>query len=200
MAKVSAFERDAAAAEKRIASKSGEIEQFRAELGRGVEDQFMPKGTKVTPVQTERTPAGRAQNRAVTPEGSPVDMDVEFRIDFPDETRKKLGLGARNPSSPQSGTIKLDGIEVQGSQFTMLEHKEVETIWESSHFGNDLEQAAHKIDAMINRDVAIASEMPKCAGVTYTSNEPKLVTLINERVALLPRSVRDRLSVAAKVK
>ncbi len=198
--KVETVERDIEKAERRIKKTSGEREEAVQALGENVQSEYMPADTKVTAVKTERTSAGRGQSRAVTPEDSPVGMDVEFRVDLPDSSRSKLGLPRRDPRNPQRGTIKFDGIEPQGSKFKILEHKEVESIWERSHFGRNRNVAEHEIDQILNRHIGICDEIPKCAGVTFSSNDARLVDLMNERIATLPHSVRARVSFGAEVR
>jgi hypothetical protein len=198
--KVETFERDVERAERGITQKSGELDEARQVLGEHVQSEYMPPDTKVKAVQTERTSAGRGQSRGVTPEDSPVGMDVEFRVDLPDSSRSKLGLPRRDPKNPQRGTIKFDGIEPQGSKFKILEHKEVESIWERSHFGRDRQLAEREIDEILNRHIGICDEIPKCSGVTFSSNDARLVDLMNERISILPRTVRERVSFGAVVK
>ncbi len=151
--------------------ESPEAIEARKKLARDFSKQSLPEGSEVRTRRVQRTEAGRAQQ-------AETGLDVELDITLPDGTR----------FSP-------DGVKYVGSnKYVFLEHKEVLTIWEKSHFSRPT--AIPELDAMLNRHAQIFLKLkPKgCASFFYsTGSSQELANLIAERISLLPRWAREAL-------
>lgn len=155
---------------------TAEGEQARNQLARDIKRRMPgdPKRVKVEIKRIERTEAGRGQIEAVTPEGTGVAMEDEFVITLEDGTK-----------------FNADGFQTLSSnpkKYLLLEHKEVLTVWERSHFARDV--AVHELDLMLNRhaDIFLKLEKSGCAGFQYSTNSAELANLLAERIALMRRS------------
>ncbi|MGH8547071.1 MAG: eCIS core domain-containing protein [Methylococcales bacterium] len=175
----------------RLQKESKQAESARRELAAAVE-QRMPAGTKVRVVRTERSEAGIAQGRAATRKGAPVDPDIEYEIDLPDQLRSAAGLTVPEKGAARAkGTFKPDDIRFlgeKGDKYLFMDHKEVQTVWEKSYYAS--EKARPQLRAMLERHLDIARAMqPNCRGFAYTTNEPKLANLLAEEIAAIRKSV-----------
>ena len=155
---------------------TAEGEQARNQLARDIKRRMPgdPKRVKVEIKRIERTEAGRGQIEAVTPEGTGVAMEDEFVITLEDGTKFNADGFQTLPSNPK--------------KYLLLEHKEVLTVWERSHFARDV--AVHELDLMLNRhaDIFLKLEKSGCAGFQYSTNSAELANLLAERIALMRRS------------
>ncbi len=151
--------------------ESPEAVKAREKLARDFADHSLPEGSEVRARRTQRTEAGRAQEVA-------TGLDAELDITLPDGTR----------FSP-------DGVKYVGrNKYVFLEHKEVLTIWEKSHFSRAT--TIPELDAMLARHAEIFSKLKPngCAGFFYSTGSSELANLLAERIALMPRWAREALS------
>jgi hypothetical protein len=142
------------------------VKEARRELA-GQMRQRLPKGSKVDTVSIERTEAGRAQVREVTPEKAPVGMDVELKIELPDGT-----------------TFKPDGVKfLNRNEYVFQEHKEVMTVWENSHFSKPA--ARRELEVMLQERADIYTQLKDygCKGFSFTTNDKNLADLIAEIIS-----------------
>jgi hypothetical protein len=143
-----------------------EITQARADLAEQVAKRSLPEGSEVSTVRIERTPAGHAQSASVTPKGSSVTMDVELKIKLPDGT-----------------TFKPDGLEYLDSKYyQFLEHKEVMTIWEKSHFSKDIARRELEIMLVERAEIYLKLKEYGCVGFKLSTNSPELQDLLAELI------------------
>jgi hypothetical protein len=175
--KVSAHERD-------IGRGLGAEEQAaRRELEADVEKR-LPSGSKVKTVYTESTEAGHAQGRAAARSGEILNPDIEYRIDLPDDVRRRAGLPTRDPAKPTKGTFKPDDIRffgAHGERYLFTDNKFVGTIWEESYYSTA--EAGPKIRALLERDLRIAEALqPRCLGFAYNTNDHDLANLLTEEI------------------
>jgi hypothetical protein len=144
----------------------------------------LPEGSRTATVRTERSEAGRAQNRAAAREGEIVDPEIEYRIDLPDNVRQRAGLPARSSNAPTKGTFKPDDIKFygkEGENYLFIDHKHVGTVWEDSFYSSAA--ARPKIRAMLERDLRIGEALqPRCKGFAYTTDDPNLAKLLTEEI------------------
>ena len=146
-----------------------EVAEARARLASDFQQKYLPEGSKVRTREIPRTEAGRAQQRAVTPEGSKVLMDVELDVVLPSGTR-----------------FAPDGVEFVGrDRYLFLEHKEVLTAWEKSSFSRA--GKVEELDAMLSRHAEIYLQLKEkgCAGFQYSTNTKELADLLAERISLM---------------
>jgi hypothetical protein len=132
---------------------------------------------------------------------SVFDLDVE--LDFPDRIRRRLGLPLRNPSKPKLGVVGADGLSfgsldnyfIPSDKYLLLEHKEIETIWENSHYAR--ENAIKQLDDILQKhlDVARILQPYGCMGFAYSTNEKELARLLAERIHALGEKGSVRLIV-----
>jgi len=146
-----------------------EAVRAREELARDFARDSLPEGSEVTARRVQRTEAGRAQFAA-------TDLDAELDITLPDGTR-----------------FAPDGVKYYGKKYGFLEHKEVLTIWEKSHFSR--QTTIPDLDAMLTRHAEIASKLKPngCVGFFYSTGSEELANLIAERIAAMPRWARELL-------
>lgn len=126
----------------------------------------LPKGSTASTVSIERTEAGRAQVRVITPEGSTTAMDVELKIKLPD-----------------GRTFKPDGVELfKTGHYMFQEHREVLTIWEKSHYSRAV--ARRDLEILLQERAGIYRTLKPygCAGFQFTTNDENLATLIAELI------------------
>lgn len=142
-------------------SKIKEVAEARKELAVQMQRR-LPKGTKVSTVSIERTEAGQAQVRAVTPSDAPVGMDVELKIKLPDGT-----------------VFKPDGVQFKGAKdFLFQEHKEVMTIWENSHFSKPIARRELEVMLQERADIYLKLKDSGCLGFLFTTNDNDLADLL----------------------
>ena len=116
----------------------------------------------------QRTEAGRAQTRAVTPTESPGAVEHELVIELRD----------------QNLTFSPDGLEPAGDgHYAFLEHKEAFSVWERP----DLTRTSkiNEFRAMMERDAGIQRRLARygCEGFTYSTNSPDLLDIFAELIA-----------------
>jgi hypothetical protein len=128
---------------------------------------------EVTLRRIQRTEAGRAQSRAVTPEDSPGAIEHELVITIRD----------------QNITFSPDGVEPLGEgHYAFREHKEVLSVWERP----DLTRASRikEFRAMMERDVIIQRWLSEydCDGFIYSTNSRDVLYIFAELIAEFKRS------------
>ena len=119
--------------------------EARSELAAAVRDR-LPPGSRVFTPTIERTDAGRAQAKAVSPTDSDVAIDVELDI--------RLATTSRFPTGIQ---FKPDGIRfMRKDKYMFLEHKEVMTIWQKSHYSREFAKRELEIMLRQRADIYLA--------------------------------------------
>lgn len=133
----------------------------------------LPPGSRVFTPTIERTDAGRAQASVVSPEDSEVAIDVELDIRLPTTSRFPSGI-----------QFKPDGIRfMRKGKYIFLEHKEVMTIWQQSHYSREF--AVREIEIMLRQraDIFLDLQSYGCVGFQFSSNSDDLADVIAGSVA-----------------
>lgn len=121
----------------------------------------------------ERTDAGRAQARVVSPKAAEVAIDVELDIRLPATSR--FPTGAR---------FKPDGIRfLPKRSYLFLEHKEVLTIWINSHYPRNFAKRELEILIRHRADIDLELRPYGCVGFQFSSNSNNLSDVIADVVS-----------------
>lgn len=159
-----------------------ELREARSELADAVR-QLLPRGSRVFTPTIERTDAGRAQAKAVSPRDSSVAMDVELDIRSPTSSRFPGGI-----------QFKPDGIRfLPKKRYLFLEHKEVMTIWRRSNYGR--EDVPYELEQKVRRNADIYLDLCPygCAGFQYTCDKNDLADIIADMISRIGGAGRQGL-------
>lgn len=116
----------------------------------------------------EGTDVGRAQANAVGPGDSDVAMDVELDIRLPTTSRFPGGV-----------RFKPDGIRfMRNRKYMFLEHKEVMTLWQRSHYSRDFAKRELEIMLRQRADIFLDLQSFGCVGFQFSSNSDDLSDVI----------------------
>jgi hypothetical protein len=149
-----------------------ELHEARSEFAAAVRER-LPPGSRVFTPTIERTDAGRAQAKAVSPADADVAIDVELDIWLPTTSRFPAGI-----------RFKPDGIRfMRKRKYVFLEHKEVLTIWNKSHYSREF--ARREIEMMLRQraDIYLDLQSRGCVGFQFSSNNDPLSDVIADAVA-----------------
>jgi hypothetical protein len=152
--------------------KNRELREARSEFAAAVRDR-LPSGSRVFTPTIERTDAGRAQAKAVSPTDADVAIDVELDIWLPTTARFPGGI-----------RFKPDGIRfMRKGKYMFLEHKEVLTIWNKSHYSREF--ARREIEIMLRQraDIYLDLQSRGCVGFQFSSNNNVLSDVIADAVS-----------------
>ena len=149
-----------------------ELREARDEFAAAVHDR-LPPGSRVSTPMIERTDAGRAQAKAVSPKDADVAIDVELDIWLPPTPRFPAGV-----------RFKPDGIRfMRTRKYMFLEHKEVLTIWHRSHYSREFAQREMDIMLRQRADIYLDLQSYGCVGFQFSSNNDALSDVIADAVA-----------------
>jgi hypothetical protein len=125
---------------------------------------------------TQRTEAGRAQARAVTPAESPtaIEFENQFRLRSTGDVFQPDGIRA-----------------ISGNRFKFIDHKEVLGSWPSSHYSSAA--GLQELETTMTRYARVYERLEGrgCAGWVYTTNSPELKIALDKIISNLPGKAKQ---------